>query len=317
MFQNSYNYSELESNHKHFFKTRFLFIKIIVFLIANCLLLIDTCFAQKPVGKFLTDSIELGRPFDYALSYHHDPSAEVFFPDTTYNFYPFEIVRRNFYPTVTNNNISIDSAIYTLVSFDITKSQKLNLPIYLLSKRDCTTVFSLSDSVFLKEMIKTNVDSLTLKTDTKLLPLSQQINILQILIYVLGILGFIIIVYAIFGRAIRKQYKLFLFARKHKDFQTNYKKYARATLDDITIGNALVLWKNHLEWLEKRPYSSYTTQEIISQLPNERLEEALREVDSAIYGGILSTQMPFAMNILLEKANELYKNKRAELSANL
>jgi len=288
-----------------------------ILLIISCLLVTGISYAQKPIGRFQTDSIELGRPIDYALSYHHNPSAEVFFPDTTYNFYPFEIIRRNIFQTSTTNGVSIDSVIYTLVTFEITKNQKLGLPIYLLSKRDCTTVYSLADSVFLKEMIKSNVDSLQLKTDTKLLPLSQQVNYPKILTYILGILGVVLIIYALFGRFIRKQYTLFLFSRRHVDFQANYKKFTRSTLDDVTIGKALVLWKKHLEWLEKRPYTSYTTKEIVSRLPSERLEEALREVDSAIYGGILSTQMPSAMNTLLDKATELYKNRREELTASL
>jgi hypothetical protein len=281
------------------------------------LLLVGISYAQKPIGRFQTDSIELGRPIDYSLSYHHNPSAEVFFPDTTYNFYPFEIIRRNIFQTSTTNGVSTDSVVYTLVTFEIMKNQKLELPIYLLSKRDCTTIYSLTDSVFLKEMIKTNVDSLHLKTYTKFLPLSQQVNYPKILIFLLSLLGVVLIIYAIFGRFIRKQYTLFLFRRRHIDFQANYKKFTRSTLDDVTIGKALVLWKKHLEWLEKRPYSSYTTKEIISRLPNERLEEALKEVDSAIYGGILSTQMPSSMEVLLQKATELYKNHREELAASL
>lgn len=288
-----------------------------ILLIISCLLITENSQAQKPIGKFQTDSIELGRQIEYTLSYHHNPSAEVFFPDTTYNFYPFEIINRKMYPTVTTNGVSVDSVIYTLVTFDISKNQKLRLPIYLLSKRDCTAVYSLADSVFLKEMIKSPVDSLQLKTDIRLLPLSQQVNYPKILTYILGLLGLVLIIYAFFGRFIRKQYTLFLFGRRHKDFQTNYKKFTRSTLDDVTIGKALVLWKKHLEWLEKRPYTSYTTKEIISRLPNERLEEALREVDSAIYGGILSTQMPSSMEILLEKATELYKNRREELASSL
>jgi hypothetical protein len=315
MFRNSYNCSESES--KSIINYQLSITKSLFFLVFSFLLIIGNCQAQKPVGRFLTDSVEIGRPFYFALSYHHDPSAEVFFPDTTYNFYPFEMIKRNFYPTSTTNNISVDSNVYILVSFDISKIQKLSLPIYLLSKRDCTAIFSLTDSVILKEMIKTSVDSLTLQTDTKLLPVRQQINYLQIIIYLLGLLGGGIVIYALFGRYIRKQYKLFLFGRKHKEFQTNYKKLAKATLDDITIGKALVLWKKHLEWLEKRPYTSYTTKEIISRLPSERLEDALKEVDSAIYGGILSTQMPLAMNILLDKATELYKQRREELAASL
>lgn len=288
-----------------------------ILLIISCLLLVEVSYAQKPIGRFQTDSIELGRPIDYALSYHHSPSAEVFFPDTTYNFYPFEIIRRNIFQTSTTNGVSTDSVVYTLVTFEIMKNQKLGLPIYLLSKRDCTTVYSLTDSVYLKEMIKTNVDSLQLKTDTKLLPLAQQINYPKILTFLLSFLGVVLIIYAIFGRFIRKQYTLFLFSRRHMDFQSNYNKYTRSTLDDVTIGKALVLWKKHLEWLEKRPYTSSTTKEIISRFPNERLEEALKEIDSAIYGGILSTQMPSSMEVLLDKAAELYKNRREELAASL
>jgi len=288
-----------------------------ILLIISCLLVLGISYAQKPIGRFQTDSIELGRPIDYALSYHHNPSAEVFFPDTTYNFYPFELIRRNIFQTLTTNGVSIDSVVYTLVTFEITKNQKLGLPIYVLSKRDCTMVYSLTDSVFLKEMIKTSVDSLQLKTDTKLLVLSQQVNYPKIFTYILGILGVVLTIYALFGRFIRKQYTLFLFSRRHVDFLANYKKFTRSTLDDVTIGKTLVLWKKHLEWLEKRPYTSYTTKEIVSRLPSARLEDALREVDSAIYGGILSTQMPSAMNTLLDKATELYKNRREELAASL
>ncbi len=315
MYQNLYNCLGLGNKSViNYRKKTFCFF---IVLIVNYLLIIDNSNAQKPIGKFMTDSVELGRPFEYALSYHHAPSAEVFFPDTTYNFYPFEIVKRDLFPTITINNNSIDSVIYTLVTFDIAKTQKLNLPIYELSKRDCTAVFSFPDSVFLQEMIKTSVDSLSLKTDLRVMSLQQQLDYPKILAYLLGILGIFSLIYAFFGRFIRKQYRLFLFGRRHKDFLTNYKKLTRTTLDDSTIGKALVLWKKHLEWLEKRPYSSYTSKEIITRLPSERLEEALREVDTAIYGGILSTEMPIAMNVLQDKAIELYKKRREELAEKL
>ncbi|WP_181840621.1 hypothetical protein [Emticicia sp. BO119] len=284
-------------------------------VIVFCLILSHT-YAQKPVGRFLTDSVELGRPFDYALSYYHSPADELFFPDTSYNFYPFEMVRRNYFTTITNKNRSLDSVVYTLVTFDITKTQKFNLPVYVLGKRDCTTVFADLDSVFLKEMIKTSADSLKLKIDTKLMPLEQQVNYPKIIGYLLGVIGVLGLIYAFFGRRIEKQYRLFLFGRKHKDFVSNYRKIIRGTLDSSNIGKALVMWKEHLEWLENRPYTSYTSKEIINRLPSESLEESLHDVDTAIYGGILSTHMPIAMNVLLDKAVELYRKRRAELAIN-
>jgi hypothetical protein len=291
---------------------RLMFSGIIVF----CGLMFNNTYAQKPIGRFLTDSVELGRPFDYALSYYHSPSDEVFFPDTTYNFYPFEMVRRNYFTTITNKNRSLDSVVYTLVTFDISKTQKFNLPIYLLGKRDCTAVFAPLDSIFLKEMIKTSTDSLMLKTETKLMPLQQQVNYPKILGYLLGLVGILGIIYAFFGRRIEKQYRLFLFARRHKEFVGNYRKITRGMLDSGNIGKALVMWKEHLEWLENRPYTSYTSKEIINRLPSESLEESLHDVDTAIYGGILSTHMPVAMNVLLDKAVELYRKRRAELAIN-
>lgn len=276
----------------------------------------QTVIAQKPIGRFLTDSVELGKPFDYALSYYHSPSAEVFFPDTTYNFYPFEMVRRNYFTTSTVNNRSLDSVVYTLVTFDISKTQRFSLPVYVLGKRDCTAVYSPLDSVFLREMIKTSTDSLMLKTDTKLMPLEQQVNYPKIFGYLLGLLGVLGIIYAFFGKWLEKRYRLFLFARRHREFTNTYKKITRGTLDSSNIGRALVMWKEHLEWLENRPYTSYTSKEIINRLPSESLEESLRDVDTAIYGGILSTQMPVAMNVLLEKAVELYRKRREELLLN-
>lgn len=281
--------------------------------IVYCLLLTFNCTAQRPVGRFLTDSVQIGKPIEYALSFRHLPNQEVFFPDTTYNYYPFELKRRDFFPTNTENGISVDSVIYTLETFDINKIQGLALPIYLLTKKDCTSVFSLRDSVFLKEYIGTDLNQ-SLKTNTKAAPIQLQVDYPRVVIFLLGLLFVSGLIYTFFGKAISKQYNLFLFTRRHKDFVSNYKKMVRGTLNDTNISRALVLWKNHLEWLEKRPYSSYTTKEIIEKIPSERLSEALKDVDSAIYGGILSTQMPFAMNVLLDTAVEIYKNRRVELA---
>jgi hypothetical protein len=268
--------------------------------------------AQKPTGKFLTDSVEIGKPILYAFSYRHHFAQEVFFPDTTYDFYPFELKKRDFFPTNTSKNISTDSVIYTLVTFEIDKVQRLALPIYAFANRDCTAVFSMQDSVFLKEMLGSNLN-LPLKTNTSAVEVPLSIDYPKILGYLLSLVGVIGLIYTLFGKYIRKKYNQFLFTRKHRDFVNNYKKTLRGELNDKNISKALVAWKKHLEWLEKRPFSSFTTKEIIQNIPNERLEDALKDVDSAIYGGILSTQMPLAMGILLDTAIDIYKKQKEYL----
>ncbi len=302
----------LNKNHLRKSHKEPIFKSLMLFLIFNLQLSTFNLFAQKPVGKFLADSIEIGKPILYAFSYRHNPAQEVFFPDTTYDFYPFELKKRDFFPTNTEYNISTDSVIYTLITFEIDKIQRLNLPIYALANRDCTAVYSLKDSVFLKEMIGENLN-LPLKTNTNAAFVPLSVDYPKILGYLLSFVGIIGLIYTLFGKYIRKRYNQFLFTQKHRDFVNTYKKTTRGELNDKNISKAIVAWKKHLEWLEKRPFSSYTTKEIVEKIPNERLEEALRDVDSAIYGGILSTQMPLAMGILLETAIEIYKKQKAYL----
>ena len=48
--------------------------------------------SRKLTGVFLTDSMEVGKAVFYALSFRHDPKTEVFFADSSYRFFPFEII---------------------------------------------------------------------------------------------------------------------------------------------------------------------------------------------------------------------------------
>ena len=115
-----------------------------------------------PKGKFLSDSVKVGLPVKYALSYRHKATADIFFPDSSYNFTPFELVKREYFNTITDENGSLDSVVYTLISFEVSPVQELSLPVYVLTKRDCTRVFSPIDYVILNSIIKSDVSIDTL-----------------------------------------------------------------------------------------------------------------------------------------------------------
>lgn len=51
-----------------------------------------------------------------------------------------------------------------------------------------------------------------------------------------------------------------------------------------TIENAVILWKRYMEELEDKPFSTYTTKEIVEVMPNQQLAEALQHTDRIIYG---------------------------------
>jgi hypothetical protein len=304
-------------------------IKNFKYLIINTLLLIITqkTIAQipswtPPKGKFLSDSVKVGLPVKYALSYRHKATADVFFPDSAYNFAPFEMIRREYFNTVTDQNGSLDSVVYTLISFEVTPVQELSLPIYVRAKRDCTRVFAPMDYVVLNSIIKpnTNIDTLSLKKDTRLIPIAQQVNFPLIFLIIIGLLLITGMVFWFFGKPIRRQVRLFNFKRRYDDFRKLFQRLSRGT-DDAkkrleNIEKAVVLWKKYIERIENKPFTTFTTKEILDNLKDNRLSDALREIDATVYGGVYSSKTIASLQVLQELAEGLYRERRMEMGVN-
>lgn len=267
--------------------------------------------AQKPVGKFLQDSLRIGQPIQYALSYRHPMQTDVFFPDESFDFQPFKMIRREIFDTQTNKMGSLDSVVYTLISFEVTPIQFLQLPLFVRDPaRDCTAVYPARDSILLQQLVPNrNPTHIPFLQEKRQVVVDLGFNY-PALLRILGIiaLGFTIIL-GIFGQQIRSYYHLFLFSRKHKEFVTQFRKFAKNHEDTQQVSKVLIIWKNHLEWLMKVPVSTFTTPEIYQILPNDRLLDALTELDSTIYGGNKSNQLPFALTILLTISQEVYREK--------
>ena len=304
--------------HKHF-----------KYLIITTLLLIITqkTIAQipswtPPKGKFLSDSVKVGLPVKYALSYRHKATADVFFPDSTYNFAPFELVKREYFNTVTDQNGSLDSVVYTLISFEVTPVQELSLPVFVRAKQDCTRVFAPIDYVILNSIIKPNVniDSLSLKKDTRLIPISQQVNFPLIFLIIIGLLLVVGMVFWFFGKPIRRQVRLFNFRRRYDDFRKLFQRLSRGTEDAKkrleNIEKAVVLWKKYIERIENKPFTTFTTKEILDNLKDNRLSDALREIDATVYGGVYSSKTIASLQVLQELAEGLYRERRVEMGVN-
>lgn len=273
-----------------------------------------------PKGKFLSDSVKVGLPVKYAISYRHKANADIFFPDSSYNFAPFELVKREYFDTVTDENGSLDSVIYTLISFEVTPLQELSLPVYVRAKRDCTRVFAPMDYVILNSIINPNVgiDTLSLKKDTRLVLIKQQTNFPLIFLIIIGLLALSGVIFWFFGKSIKRQIRLFNFRRRYDDFQKLFQRFSRTT-DDAkkrleNIEKAVVLWKKYIERLENKPFTTFTTKEILDNLKDSRLSDALREIDATVYGGVYSNKTIASLQVLQELASGLYRERRQELS---
>ena len=284
-------------------------------------------WAQPPVrlpkGQFLTDSIEIGRPFRYALTYRHTPSAEVLFPDTSLNFKPFRVKEVTVSPTETTGEgakaISRDSAVYTLISFETDSVQLLQVPIRVLNLTDCTTLMSQLDTVFLRSRLTAlrsgmaTAQSLTLASETQLAPLQQQFNYPLLIEVVAAIGASITLLYLLFGRLARRQWHLFQLRQHHVRFLRDYNRLTRqlnaSTVADIA-NQAVIRWKTYLEELENQPYASLTTPEIAERTGDDRVGDALREADRMIYGNAFSERSPDALRLLRDVAAQAYHRRR-------
>ncbi|MCE6989198.1 hypothetical protein [Dyadobacter sp. CY323] len=279
-------------------------------------LLAGNAFGQgiKPTGVFLADSIEVGKPVYFSLSIRHKPETEVFFPDSSYNFSPFELISQRSFVSSTDERGSLDSAVYQLASFDVSRVQSLKLPVYVFFKKDCTAVFTSPDSVFLvkSNFLSTQQDPVLI-AETQLLPLSRQFNFSILIGSVALIIGVVGSIYWVFGQDIYKQWQLIKLQRRHLEYVRSFNRLMRNARERNNIKDAekaIIVWKNYLERLEKKPFATYTTREIMDNMPDEDLADALKNMDSIVYGQGKSSNMDVYLEVLKTGATRIYRNKR-------
>lgn len=284
-------------------------------LIVSSLLsvMVAVSYAQPPLpkGDFLRDSVRVGHVIPFAFSYLHPPEATVFFPDTAYNFSPFELVSREVFPTSTDEKGSLDSVIYFLKTFTIQPELTLSLPIYLIIEADSNVSFSATDTVKIAQLItKDALNEGMPETDFSTVKVTQPFDYWKYVKYLL--LTFFVMggIYLFFGNYIYRQYRLLIYRKRHRDFVVKFKRYIKDSDTSQSVNQALILWKKHLQDLENVPFTTLTTKEIVEAIPNERLGEALRTMDMNIYGDVQSSQMIFAMSKLLDIASERYLENR-------
>lgn len=294
----------------------FAYLRIVFFLLFS----IETAFAwqEVPVGVVNKDTVRTGETFTYSLSFRHPPEVEVFFPDSTYNFHPFEFRRQEVFHSKTDKSGSLDSAVYQLVSFEVTPLITISLPVFVFNGKDCTSVFSVPDTSFVSLLVeRARLDSLEVASQLTVLPLKERVNYSAFLaVFLLTGLGVFLINW-LFGRKIRQQWNVFRLLRRHREFTKTFNRHFanaknKGSIPDVE--KALILWKNYLERLENKPFTTFTTREISDNISDNSLSEALKETDRVIYGfSAQSKDIGNSLLILNNVAQALYINKRKSI----
>jgi hypothetical protein len=272
-------------------------------------------------GRFLEDSAKIGQDIHYVLRVAHKPSQEIFFPGVQQSFGIFKPIKKEYFPTKTNEKgISIDSAVYTFQQFSIRDFQTLRIPVALQTEQDCTLVAPPADTIYLKRLLP-NASSIKIDSLIQSIPISPLKPKPDLKNLAMGAISILIVaglIYWLLGKRIRQGIKLYLLWRKNLEFRRAYQRFMRNISNSAkgleNLENATALWKNYLERLTDIPFATFTTTEMVDNLPDKRLEKTLQEVDSAIYGGNFSSNTLEAIKVLLEIAETAYNQERAKIN---
>lgn len=245
----------------------------------------------KVSGGFMADSLRIGEEVFFYLSAASNKKQQVVFPDSTFDYSPFELLEKKYFATRTNDTLSIDSAVYHLATFEVDAHQALRLPVFVANARDCTAFYSSRDSIRVRQQVKDLPE--TISSD---LPVRATIGYQDVPIqfnYPVILIGFALtmvlaaVIWFTFGDHIRRYYRVKRIRRAHQQFTTAYNEKVNQLATRFSRAEAeaaLALWKKYMEDVNYVPYTRLTTSEIRRTGIDAKVVSSLRRLDTAIYG---------------------------------
>lgn len=270
-------------------------------------------------GGFFLDSLRVGDETGFYLAAEYPSNLNIIFPDSTFNYGPFEFISKHYFPTHTTSGKSYDSVIYYLSTFEVDPVQMLSLPVFQLNPQDCTIFNTGIDTVRLVELAKNLPDTLTAQN----LPLKVNIiyenvprlfNYPVLLIFIAVLLVITGIVWIVFGKKIKRHFKMKKMYKAHQRFLNAYNQQLetiKSAFSSTQTESALAQWKKYMEYLESRPYTKLTTRETTKLENDEVLGENLHSIDGAIYGH--NTAVIDSLENLKQFADQRFAQKLQEV----
>ena len=289
-----------------------------------CLLIFVTLFswqaqAQETVvrGGFVEDSLLIGNDVQYWISATYPSGIEMIFPDSLFDFSPFEYSDKTYFTSKLLEGGSVyDSTIYSIQSFEIDRVQYMKLPAIILSGGDSTIIHSPLDSIYLTELAPVVSDSTKLKTNLSYQNVGTQFNY-PLLYYILGGLLLVAIVLGIiFGRRIIKWFKLRTLKKHYEKFSelfSEHIKKLKVDPDPKLTEQTLLLWKRYQERLDGLPFTVLTTKEILNERFTQELETPLKSIDRVVYGNKVQEDIYQEFNHIDDFAQDRYSKKVDEI----
>lgn len=268
---------------------------------------------------FLEKSTTVGNDVHYILTIDHPQNLNLFLPKTKNFLGDFEITKKSYFPTKTNEEgISKDSIIYTLKLFSNKEVNWLEIPIYSSNGIDCTKIEVIRDSILLKSALNGEEFQLEKYYESlEIEPLPAKYNYTKILGIGITVLISALIIYSLLKKPIQKNLNLFYWWRENRKFKKNFERELELirTKENKSelIGKIFLGWKEYLEKVGNLPITTYTSKEIIEELRLKKRKKNLNNIDAAIYGSIFNENCLNELSFLFEISQEWYQKKIQEI----
>ncbi|GAB3339938.1 hypothetical protein GCM10027429_26900 [Marivirga atlantica] len=271
-------------------------------------------YAQQiqPKAFFVQDTMALAEPVQFSLSVRYPSSLTLLFPDSSFNYYPFEFRSKKFFTTETDSTTSKDSVIYTLASFELDQYQSLKLPIFVIKGEDSISVLSNADSIVFAEMIPVVSDSLNAKANANYVAVEKEFNYPYLIIGLIVLAVVVLAVIIFFGKRIMLRWKIYRLKKKHSLFLESFKDFNDLS-EKSSIEKKLVQWKKHAEFLSRKPFSKLTTKEINFMMNEDDLYVNLQKIDRSIYSSRGKEELVSSFEYLRNYATTIFDNIVKEL----
>lgn len=269
----------------------------------------------KVDAYFMQDSAKLGERVGYVLKATYPESAQIIFPDSTFDFSPLVLLEKKTFISNTQDSITQDSTIYYVSNFSLDPSSYLTLPVYELARYDSVVHYPLEAELKLKLTLDSIPEQLVFQQNNIYQPLEKSFNWIIIGIILGGILLLLGLLYFFFADKVQEYWNERREKRRWSQFEKRWKTQTALLTQNPSIESAdevIGLWKGYMESITKLPIKEWTSSEIGERLNNLEIFKALRTIDLIIYAGE-SSKSEEATNYLLEVAREKYQEKQTKI----
>lgn len=241
-----------------------------------------TAIGQQPILTFDKDSVKVGEPFEALLYFEYPEDSVVLFPDSTYNYYPFELRSIQHYGSLKSNATIQDSVTYELVTFEIFKEQLLDLPVHFIAHGDSASKISNKDTMFVYSSLS---DKDTVLIDqTEWMPIVKEKKSYTHLWVIAGISLIVLFLVGLLWLPVRKRLQVQSLKKQLLAFEHQVEMTRNQPHDLQLVQELLIHFKKLLSKTEGKQLTAYTTKELFQVFQHEQLTEALKDIDLSIYG---------------------------------